>query len=81
VENAPSSLNLIARRSAGVQRLPQNLRSFARDAPRLSLKSCPNSSAYLGLALFMQSLMNDLRSFPARFFLSARFLQVFILSF
>jgi hypothetical protein len=38
-------------------------------------------SAYLGLALFMQSLMNDLRSLPVRFFLSARFLQTFILSF
>jgi hypothetical protein len=40
-----------------------------------------STSAYLGLALFMQSLMNDLRSLPVRLFLSARFLQAFILSF
>ena len=36
---------------------------------------------YLGFALFMQSLMNDLRSDPARFLLSARSLQTSILSF
>jgi hypothetical protein len=37
--------------------------------------------SYFGLALFIQSLMNDRRSVPVSFFLSARLLQTFILSF
>jgi hypothetical protein len=51
-----------------------------KSPPRAEL-SVFSTSAYLGLALFMQSLMKDLRSLPVRFFLSARFLQLFILSF
>jgi hypothetical protein len=46
----------------------------------LGCRGCQPSWPYLELALFMQSLMKDLRSLPVRFFLSARLLQAFILS-
>jgi len=53
--------------------VPARLTAFAQIAR-------PEPS-YLEFALFMQSLMKDLRSSPCRFFLSARFVHAFILSF